>query len=70
MLHKKVFNKFETLFPEDAHNTLCWFPTGKNCIRVRLMSGREFIFTYNSDKDWTYETADAFIKRMKGELTM
>lgn len=54
--------------PTEAKCVVQWFPNGLNSIRVRLTNKDEFIFTYNSDKNWCYETVDSYIVRMKGEL--
>lgn len=39
-----------------------WFPNGRNSIRVRLDTGKEFIFTYNSSDDWKIESVGSFLK--------
>ena len=53
-----------------SQHVIQWFPNGHNSIRVRLTNNEDFIFTYNSDKDWCYETVDSYIIRMKGERKM
>jgi hypothetical protein len=37
-----------------------WFQNGKNSLRIRQTNGQEFIFTFNSHKDWKFETIDMF----------
>lgn len=67
MTHKEVFEKFEKCFPQFAETVECIFPNGKNSIRVRIAYLRDYIFTFNDEYDWCFETVDSFIKRMKGE---
>lgn len=65
MIHNEVYKKFTSLFPEYAGNKVdCWFPNGKNSVRVRHKDKREFIFTYMSEKDWKLETLDSHIKAL------
>ena len=45
-----------------------WFPSGYNAIRIRLKNQAEFIFQYNTEKDWSIETVKSYINRMpKGD---
>lgn len=65
MTHKEVFRNFKKTLPGYYENSLSWFQNGKNSIRVEMDNKERVIFTYNSDKDWTLETADSFINRRK-----
>lgn len=66
MVHREVFRLFEQYFPDYAKSRFdVYFPNGQNSIRVRLNNREEFIFTYNSKKDWSLETVDSYIKKMK-----
>lgn len=67
MTQKAVYEQFELYFPQFAEHVETWFPNGKNSIRVRQTNGNDFIFTYNKKSDWSFETRDSFIKRLKGE---
>lgn len=67
MVHKDVYAKFARIFPDFASQAELYFPNGKNCIRVRVVGGKEMVFAYHSDKDWSLETVDRFVKRLKGE---
>ena len=67
MTHDIVFQHFRACLPRHASETIAWFPNGKNSIRVRYEDGRDFIFTFNNELDWCYETAEHFIKRLKGD---
>lgn len=67
MTHDIVFDKFRKQFPHRAKQLIAWFPNGKNCIRVRYEDGHDFIFTFNGEGDWNWETIDHFIKRLKGD---
>lgn len=71
MGHEDIFEKFKVLFPIYAENVLDWFPNGKCSIRVRISEiFTDFIFTYNNNKEWRFETAPMFINntlKRKGE---
>lgn len=70
MNHKQVFKHFTNLFPLIAGSSvLTWFPNGKNSIRVRYVNGEDHVFTYNDSLDWSYETVDCFLKKMKHRQT-
>jgi len=68
MSHNEVYKWFELYFQLYAGDKVTtWFQNGKNSIRVRQTNGQEFVFTYNSKKDWRFETIDSYIKHvMKG----
>lgn len=64
MTHNEVLKWFELSFDLFAGDPVeVWFPNGKNSIRIRQKSGAEFIFTFNSHRDWKFETMDSFMKR-------
>lgn len=71
MTHKDVWKAFEDVLPTYANEVTEFFPNGKNSIRVRLgASHRDFVFTFNSKDEWSFETIERFIKRIfkqKGE---
>ena len=65
MTHKDVLKMYEHYFPNHAGERISiWFPNGKNSIRVREVNGQEFVFTFNSHKDWRFETLTAFLSSM------
>lgn len=67
MVHTDVYKWFALYFPDYAGDRVDkWFPNGKNSIRVRQTNGQEFIFTYNSQKDWRLETVNSFLSSVKG----
>lgn len=74
MTHKKVYDWFKFYFPQFADQSKEYFPCGKNCIRVRLQNERDYVFTYNGNKNWKFETVESHIKSMrantKGERQM
>lgn len=70
MKHDLILHFFKTHMPYQARLMTVWFPNGLNSIRVRLTNNDEFIFTYNNEKDWCYETVDSYIVRMKGVIGM
>lgn len=64
MTNKQVFEQFVNMFQNlSAEKVEIWFPNGKNSIRIRTVSKREFIFTYNGSDDWILETTNNFLKR-------
>lgn len=67
MSHNEVYKLFEKCLPNYAGNKIeTWFPNGKNSIRVRLTNKQEFIFSYNGQQDWKFETIKSFIKYLRG----
>ena len=70
MLHDKIYEWFESYFPQYSKHIVEWFPNGRNSIRVRRCDKQDFIFTYYDIDDWRFETVESFIKRLKGEREM
>lgn len=70
MSPNNVYDYFKICFPTYAESVETWFPNGKNRIRVRLINKYDFIFTYNNNRDWCFETVDSFIARTKGDKKM
>lgn len=70
MKQEEVYKKFKSHFPEYDKHVEEWFPNGKNSVRVRLISGSDFIFTYNDWFDWSFETIESYIRKMRGGATM
>lgn len=71
MLQKEVYEHFKTLFPNYVEYVVTWFPNGNNSIRIRLREEDDLIFTCASiggRLEWSLETLNLFIKRLKGEL--
>ena len=67
MVHQEVFKWFTLYFPDYAKERIeCWFPNGKNSIRLRQTNKQEFIFTYNGKNNWRFETIKSFLDRKKG----
>ena len=66
MVHSKVFECFQEHLPAFAEKVETYFPNGKNSIRVRQKDGKEFIFSFNGEKTWRFETIDQFLAGMKG----
>lgn len=67
MTHNCVYDIFEKKFNKIAGQIEVWFPNGKNSIRIRLDDKNEYIFTFNSESDWSLETVNSYLKRVKGE---
>ena len=67
MGHSDVMKWFEQYFPDYSGDRIdMWFPNGRNSVRIRQKNGQEFIFTYNSQKDWKFETITCFLNGLKG----
>lgn len=43
-----------------------WFQNGKNRIRIRQKNHQEFIFTFNNEGNWRFETVESFMNGLKG----
>lgn len=67
MTHNQVLDIFKKCYPIEDDMVLCWFPNGKNSVRIRFANKVELVFTYKSSKEWTIETRDAFINRINNE---
>lgn len=67
MIHSDIFKYFKNCLPARAEETVEYFPSGKNTIRVRQRNGQDFIFQYNGPKAWKFQTIDQFIADMKGD---
>lgn len=65
MKHTEVLEIFKKTLPDYAKYLKEWFPNGRNEIRVRLLDMRQFIFVYNSEEDWMFETLDRYIAQMR-----
>lgn len=65
MSHSTVREIYADFFPDFAKNETVWFPNGRNSIRSRLSTGAEYIFTFNSTRDWKLETVDSFLDSRK-----
>lgn len=66
MSHDNIFEIFKLLFPTFAIHD--WFQNGRNSIRIRqVVDYRDFVFTYNNESDWRFETVDSFIKNLRKE---
>lgn len=65
MPHVKICELFATLCPGYAELMDDWLPNGKNSIRVRLNNHREYIFSYENEQDWKFETVKSFMRGNK-----
>ena len=63
MMSKDIYEWFKLYFPQFVEHVEAWFPNGKNSVRVRQTNGQEFIFSYNGQRDWRFETVDSFLKK-------
>lgn len=67
MTHNEVWKKFEQMFCP-GERVKCWFPNGKDSIRVRLADG-DVVFTYQSKKIWKIESVDSYLESIKVNVT-
>jgi hypothetical protein len=65
MTHNEVYEKFKLYFPNYSKEGMidCYFPNGKNSIRIRQVNMQEFIFSFVSDTEWRFETIKSFMER-------
>lgn len=70
MLQEDVFTQFKKQFPQYSKWVTDWFPNGRDSVRVRVIDGSDYVFTYHNEFDWRFETAVSFINGMKGGRTM
>ena len=68
MGHEKIWNKFKECNGALEDIVTCWFPNGKNSIRVRLRESGDLIFTYISKKKWRLETVDSYLEENRVEV--
>ena len=61
MLHTEVFDKFKEISHIKDESIECWFPNGRNSVRVRLRSRIELVLTYWSQLNWKLETLNSFV---------
>ena len=67
MSHSEVYKWFELYFPQYAGDKVeSWFQNGKNSIRIRQKNHQEFIFTFNNEGNWRFETVESFMNGLKG----
>jgi len=64
MTHRTILEQFNLYFPQFSREVESWSPHGKNTIRIRSISRREYIYKFNGMDDWSLETIDSFINRM------
>lgn len=65
MTHKDVYKYFTLYFPQFAEHVEIWYPNGKNSVRVRQKNGQDFVFTYNGEMLWCFETVENHINRIR-----
>lgn len=68
MIHSELFKKFAAVFPVWANDTKEWFPNGKNSIRIRLKTEKEYIFSSENEDAWRFETISSFLNSMNGGI--
>lgn len=69
MSHSEVYKWFELYFPQYAGDKVeSWFQNGKNSIRIRQKNHQEFIFTFNNEGNWRFETVESFMNGLKVQL--
>lgn len=65
MSHQTILHIFFDLCRIDKEHVDTWFPNGKNAVRVRFDDKREVIFTFYNIDNWSLETVDHFIGKMR-----
>jgi hypothetical protein len=64
----KLLTKFMEIYPISYEEIECWFPNGKNSIRVRLKGNDDLILTYISKKKWKIESVDSWLDGLRQEV--
>lgn len=67
-----IWNYFRMNFPRFSRftNIKSWRPYSDNSIWVKFEGDDEYIFTYNGDDNWCFETVKSFTRRLKGDYKM
>lgn len=68
MTHNNILTAFTDKFGEMSCLITAWFPSGKDCVRIRFADKNEIMFTYHSDKDWCLESVNSYISKMKRRI--
>lgn len=72
MNHKELFELFLKdfgFYPNFTSNIDCWFPNGKDSIRIRYTDKGDLVFTYLEESTWKKETIKEFVKSKKGSVS-
>lgn len=59
----ELLEDFKRLCPNLANDIAGWGVGEENAIRINLEDKRMFVFTYNSDDEWSLETLKKYAKR-------
>lgn len=70
MTHHQVLEQFKEYFPNLMDRVEKWYPNGKNSIRLHLLDGSEYVFTFVDKSTFRFETFSYFLESMKGEKRM
>lgn len=68
MTHKDVLRAFSEELCVPFPSILKWYPNGRDSVRVTLKNGPfdgEYVFSYEGEGCWIFETMDHYIKRVK-----
>ena len=74
MTHNQVYERFKSIFPTYITKNVIYFPNGRNSIRIRgtkgfSETGKDIVFSVdNHGAQWTLETLDSFIEKMRKEF--
>ena len=61
MTQKNIYKEFKRLFPQYVKTIRQWYFIASNSICIRTDCDKYFVFTYNDEKDWYFETAVSYI---------
>jgi hypothetical protein len=64
MAPKEVLKKAKDILHIEDDAIECWFPTGKNTVRVRSSTYGEFVFTYKNKKTWKMESTESYLNSL------
>lgn len=68
MTHPEVLKQFKIHFAVKDTDIDCWYPNGKNSIRIRSVTYGDLIFTYHNKKKWRLESVESYLDSIKVEV--
>lgn len=64
MNHDKIYEEFiKLLNKNDGKDIIKWEPARRNSIYILYKNGAEYIFSYNNEHSFSFETVEHFIER-------
>lgn len=61
MNQRNIFKQFKKLFPQYVGSIYQWHFINSNCIWILTDCDEYFVFTYDNESNWRFETAVSYI---------